>query len=74
MFGNSRFDKVLDAAEELASEACLTNELRSWSGEYDRELLWQEANEILALTCSNKREEIDSALRSLWSYYTFLPY
>ena len=70
----SHFDAVLDAATEVSFDACLTNECRGWSGEFDREALWQETEEILALTYLSDRAAIDRALRSLWSNYTFFPY
>lgn len=54
-----RFDAVLDAAEEIAREACMNNECRGWSGEYDTELLWQETAAILGFTYLESEAEID---------------
>ena len=70
----SHFDVVLDAAVEVSFDACLTNECRGWSGKFAREALWQETEKIVALTYLKEPEEIDRALRSLWSNYTFFPY
>ncbi|MEL6989136.1 MAG: hypothetical protein AAGK97_15090 [Bacteroidota bacterium] len=71
---HSHFDAVLSAASELASEACMTNECREWSGEFDRELLWKETSRILAFTYLEDETNLDRELRSLWSNYTFFPY
>jgi len=70
----SHFDAVLNAASKLANEACMTNECRGWSGEFDRELLWKETSRILAFTYLEDETQIDRQLRSLWSSYTFYPY
>ena len=70
----SHFDAVLDAAKEVAPEVCMTNECRGWSGQFEPEGLWQETEAILGFTYSKEEAEIDRALRSKWSYYTFFPY
>ena len=70
----SHFGAVLKAAEELAGEACMTNECRGWNREFDRLLLWQETNRIIAFAYLEDEAQIDRELRSLWSNYTFLPY
>ena len=69
-----RFDAVLDAATEVSFDACLENEVRGWSGKFEREALWQETRKILAFTYLEDRTAIDRALRSIWSDYTFFPY
>ena len=71
---HKHFDAVLDAAREVAFDACMTNECRGWSGEFDREALWRKTQEILSFTYLKDKREIDRALRSYWSYYTFFPY
>ena len=70
----SHFDAVLNAAKEVAPEVCMTNECRGWSGEFEPEVLWQETEAILGFTYLEEKAEIDRALRSHWSYYTFFPY
>lgn len=70
----SHGDGVLDAAVEVSFDACQTNECRGWSGEFNTEALWQQTQKIIALTYLKEPEEIDRALRSLWSNYTFFPY
>ena len=68
------FDAVLDAATEVSFNVCMTNECRGWSGDFDREALWQETRKILAFTYLKDRSAIDCTLRSIWSNYTFFPY
>ena len=68
------FDAVLDAAIEVSFDTCMTNECRGWSGDFDREALWQETQRILAFTYLSDKAAIDRALRLLWSDYTFFPY
>lgn len=70
----THFDLVLDAAIEVSFDSCLENEVRGWSGQFDRKAMWQEARKILALTYLSDKAQLDLALRSLWSNYTFFPY
>ena len=70
----THFDAVLPQAEELASQACMSNECRGWSRIYDRDLLWSDTKQVLSVTYRLNEEELNLYLRHLWSHYKFLPY